>query len=465
MTDTAKENAFLDASLPLVFLKTAAPIILVMLVNGSFSLIDAYFLGVFVGADALTAVTSMFPAFILIVALSTLVSNGFASLMARQLGAGERSHSVETFSQAISLSLVVCCVLIILFFLGGSALVMSVSNGSSHIADMGYSYISILVFFSPLVFILSINGDSLRCEGRVSFMAFISLFSVLLNGVFNYLLIVGMNWGVEGSAYGTVLAQATSLMIIFLYRKFNKNDLGLQVIRFSRYRHHWLTFLALGTPSSLNYIGIALSSGAILFSLQTWDTENYLTTVGAYGIITRLMTFIFLPLLGLSMAFQAIVGNNFGANEYVRVNASIKIALCVSFIYCAFLQLIAFVFRSELGAMFVSDQGVIKEVVRILPFTTLALFLVGPQMMISMFFQAIGDAKRAGILGIMKTYAFSLPLIFILPFFFSEWGIWYAAAGTEFLALLLTVLVLSQRNRSSNISLGLFFKQKKKCSA
>jgi putative MATE family efflux protein len=459
MTEPSKSNAFLNAPLPLVFFKTAAPIILIMLVNGSFSLVDAYFLGVFVGADALTAVTSMFPAFIMIVALSTLVSNGFASLMARHLGAGDRSRSVDTFSQAISLSLVVCCFLIALFFLGGNALVTSVSNGSSVIAQMSYSYISILVFFSPLLFILTINGDSLRCEGQVAFMAFISLLSVLLNGVFNYLLIVGMGWGVEGSAYGTVLAQAISLVIIFFYRKYNNSDLGLQVIRFSRSRQHWLTFLSLGAPSSLNYIGLALSSGAILYSLQTWDAENYITTVGAYGIITRLMTFIFLPLLGLSMAFQAIVGNNFGAKEFGRVNASIKIALCISFIYCISLQLIAFIFRKDLGALFVSDQVVIKEVVRILPFTTLALFLVGPQMMVSMFFQAIGDAKRAGILGIMKTYAFSLPLIFILPFFFSEWGIWYAAATTEFLALFLTILVLSLRSRSHNTAFGLFFKE------
>jgi Na+-driven multidrug efflux pump len=171
------------------------------------------------------------------------------------------------------------------------------------------------------------------------------------------------------------------------------------------------------------------------------------------------MTFIFLPLLGLSMAFQAIVGNNFGANELSRVNVSIKIALTIAFVYCLLLQTIAFVFKRDLGMLFVSDQAVISEVVRILPFSTLALFLVGPQMMISMFFQAIGDAKRAGILGIMKTYAFSLPLIFILPYFFSEWGIWYAAASTEFLALLLTVFVLSQRNRTQNTSLGLFFKE------
>ncbi|MBJ7537393.1 MATE family efflux transporter [Marinomonas transparens] len=459
MTASHKTNTFLDASLPLVFLKTAAPIILIMLVNGSFSLVDAYFLGVFVGADALSAVTSMFPAFILIIALSTLVSNGFASVMARQLGAGDRSNVQGVFSQAISLSLVVCGFLIALFLLGGNALVTSASNGSSHIADMSYRYISILILCSPLVFILTINSDSLRCEGQVSFMALISLFSVLLNGVFNYLLIVEMNWGVAGSAYGTVLAQATSLAIIFWYRKYKKNVLRLQIVQFSLSRQYWLRFLSLGAPSSLNYIGLALASGAILYNLQTWDAANYATTVGAYGIITRLMTFIFLPLLGLSMVFQAIVGNNFGANELGRVNASIKIVLSVAFIYCVFFQLIAFMFRADLGALFVSDQAVINEVVRILPFSTLALFLVGPQMMISMFFQAIGDAKRAGILGIMKTYAFSLPLIFILPFFFAEWGIWYAAASTEFLALLLTILVLSLRSRKQNISLGLFFKE------
>ncbi|SBS35064.1 Multidrug export protein MepA [Marinomonas spartinae] len=457
MTDTHKTNYFLHAPLPVVFLKTAAPIILIMLVNGSFSLVDAYFLGVFVGADALTAVTSMFPAFILIVALSTLVSNGFASLMARQLGAGEYSRVVEVFSQAISLSLVVSGVLIGLFLIGGHALTAAVSHGSGQIADMGYRYIAILVFCSPLVFILAINSNSLRCEGRVLFMSVVSLSSVLFNGLFNYWLIVGMHWGVAGSAWGTVLAQAMSLVMVFLYRKRHRNKIKLQVVLLSRSRQHWLEFLSLGAPSSLNYIGLALTSGAILYNLQTWDATNYATTVGAYGIITRLMTFIFLPLLGLSMAFQAIVGNNVGANQLARVNASIKIALAAAFVYCLCFQAIAFVFRRDLGALFVSDQAVIEGVVRILPFSTLALFLVGPQMMISMFFQAIGDARRAGILGIMKTYAFSLPLIFILPLFFSEWGIWYAAPITEGLALILTILVLSQRSRVHNAPYGLFY--------
>ena len=458
METSDTDNLFLKGSLPLVFLKTAAPIILMMLVNGSFSLVDAYFLGIFVGAEALTAVTSMFPAFMLIVALTTLVSSGFSSVMARQLGAGENSKAVETFSQAMTLALLVCGVLIGLFLLGGSQFTSSVSNGSETLSQMSYTYISILIFFSPLGFILAINGDSLRCEGKIPFMAFISLVSVLLNGVFNYILIVKMNWGVAGSAYGTVLAQLASIIAAYIYRRVKTDKLNIQVLSFSGGRKHWQEFLALGAPSSLTYVGLALSSAAILYNLQVWSQANYEVTVGAYGIITRLMAFIFLPLLGLSMAFQTITGNNVGANESERANTSIKIALVTSFIYCVILQIITLLFRNDFGRIFVSDANIVSEVGRILPISTGGLFLLGPLMIVSMFFQSIGDAKRASILGLTKIYCFALPLTFMLPFVFSEWGIWIAAPSTEALGLLLTLYILNKRRQQQGNPFGLFFK-------
>jgi len=458
METTSKDNIFLNGALPLVFLKTAAPMILMMLVNGSFSLVDAYFLGVLVGADALAAVTSMFPAYMLIVALTTLVSNGFSSVMARQLGAGEDKNAVDTFSQAMTLSMMVCGALISLFLLGGHLFTTSVSNGSAALSQMSYSYISILVLLSPLGFILAINGDSLRCEGRIPFMVAISLVAVLLNGVFNYILIAKMNWGVAGSAYGTILAQLTAIVAACIYRRATINQRNMQVVRFSLSRKHWLDFLSLGAPSSLSYVGLALSSAAILYNLQAWSHANYEVTVGAYGITTRLMAFIFLPLLGLSMAFQTITGNNVGANEPERANTSIKIALTTSLVYCITLQLITLQFRDDFGSFFVNDASIIKEVARILPVSTAALFLLGPLMIISMFFQTIGDAKRASILGLAKTYCFSLPLIFILPFIFSEWGIWFAAPSAEGLALLLTLYILNKRRRQQGNPFGLFFR-------
>lgn len=457
MDSSQKHNVFLHGPLSSVFFKTAAPIILIMLVNGSFTVVDAYFLGVFVGADALTAVTSMFPIFIFLIALSTLVSNGFASVMARQLGAGDSVNAVETFSQAITQSIIVCLILIGLFFLGGREFTLLVSHGNNDIASMSYDYISILILASPLAFLLTVNGDSLRCEGHMAFMAVTSLFSVLLNGLFNYIFIVEFSWGVEGSAYGTALAQAINLLIIFLYRRRSTSGLRLQVVQLSSSYTHWKTFLTLGAPSSLNYLGLSLTSGAILFNLSLWSPDSYEVTVGAYGIITRLMTFIFLPLLGLSMAFQTIVGNNIGAKEARRANTAIKIALLASFIYGAVCQSLLLIFKDRLGSIFVNDLQVVEEVARILPIASLALFMVGPLMMITMLFQAMGDAKRAAILGVMKTYFFTIPLIFLLPFAFSELGIWFASPSAEVLGWILAMGVLTQRYRNESSSFGLFF--------
>lgn len=450
-------NSFVDGALPTVFFKTALPIVIMMLVNGSFTLVDAYFLGEYVGAEALTAVTSVFPVFMLLVALSTLVSNGFASVMARLLGANEYEKGVEAYAQAITLSLIVCAILIVLFSLGGDALVMFVNNGSESLSQMSYIYIGLLIFFSPLNFILAINGDSLRSEGHVSFIALVSLCSVLFNGLFNYYLIVELQLGVAGSACGTVLAQAVSVLVIALFRRKQAGKLKVSVFMLSKERTHWSEFLALGAPSSLSYLGIALSSAAILFNLQIWSVSSYETTVGAYGIITRLMTFIFLPMLGISLAFQTIVGNNVGAKKLARANSSIKIALCFSLFYCVLLQSLMYVFKDSIGAVFVGDIGIQSEVARILPWTTLGLFLFGPMMILTMFFQAIGDAKRAGILGLAKIYLFALPLTFVLPYVFKEPGIWYSGPLAEFLALGLALLILYRRSTLEQHRFGLFF--------
>ncbi len=459
MTETShtQENMFLHGSLPAVFAKTAAPIILIMLVNGTFTVVDAYFLGAFVGADALTAVTLMFPLFMLIVALNTLVSSGFSSVLARLLGGARKDEAKASFAQAISLSLIVCLVLIVSFVFGGEALTWGAAKGSKILAGMGHTYISILIYFSPLGFVLAINSDTLRCEGRLSAMAVISVSSVFLNVLFNYVLIVEMDLGVAGSAYGTVLAQAVSIVAIAVFRAYRKSALDIRVVMISAGRKYWPEFLALGAPQSLGYIGVSLSSGAILFGLQLWGAENYDATVGAYGIITRIMIFIFLPLLGLSMAFQTIVGNNFGAGSWARANASVRMALLMAFAYCAGLQIVLFVFKGSVGPIFVDDAGIGSEVSRILPFATLTFFMFGPLMMIGTFFQAIGDAKRAAILGLTRTYAFAIPLTFALPVLFGEWGIWYAGPVAEVLVLGLTIVVLYLRASRHGNPMGLYF--------
>lgn len=455
---TQPDNMFLADRLPLLFVKTASPIVLIMLVNGLFTLVDAYFLGEFVGADALTAVTLMFPLFMMLIALSTLVSNGFSSIFARFLGANRKTDANALFWQAIILSLIICCLLISLFLIGGYEVSLQAANGSPELAGMGHTYMLILIVYSPLVFLLGINLDALRCEGRLVTMTFITLLSAALNIWFDYLFIVQLNWGVAGSAYGTVLAQACSLLAIAMVRVSGKFPTAIKLKNFRFGYSYWVELLALGAPSSLGYLGVSLSAGVTLYSLQLWSGASYEATAGAYGIVTRLMTFTFLPLLGISMAFQTIVGNNYGAQNWVRTNTSLKIALVISLVYCTLIQSIFFLSRGQIGFIFVEDIAITSEIARILPLVSLLLFVFGPLMILGTYFQAIGDAARAAILGLPRTFLFAIPLTLALPFLFGEQGIWYSGIVSEILMLCLTIMVLRFQSVRHGHRWGLFLK-------
>lgn len=456
-TEPARENVYLKGPLIAVFAKTAAPIIIVMLVNGLFNLVDAWFLGVYVGAEALTAVTLMFPLFMMIIAMSTVVSNGFSSVMARLLGAGKNRQILgNAFAGALLLSLLFCGILITGFALAGSMLVDLVARGSVSLSHMGYVYISILVFLSPISFTQALFSDLLRAEGRVAFMTIAALSTVFLNMLFNYILIAQLNWGVAGSAYGTIAAQCTALLAVLIYRRMSPSTLSFAALKFASMRAHWKDYLALGVPPSLGYLGVSLSAAAVIYGLQLWSGDDYESTVAAYGITTRLMTFFFLPLLGLSMAFQTVVGNNYGAQHWQRTDASLRLALALSFCYCVAAEICFLTFADVISYGFVDDVAIARETGRILPFMVVLFFLFGPSMMLASYFQATGDAGRSATLNLSRTYVFGLPLTFALPFMFGETGIWIAGPISETFMLAVALYLLYRIRRGQGLRWGLF---------
>ncbi|MEX3008705.1 MATE family efflux transporter [Hoeflea sp. TYP-13] len=457
MKSDKPENVFLKGSLTVVFAKTATPIILIMLVNGLFNLVDAWFLGVFVGPEALTAVTLMFPLFMMLIAMATVVSNGFSSVMARLLGAGEPPGILgNAFVGALLLSLIFSALLITGFLTIGDNLIVLVSNGSETLARMGYVYIAVLVILSPITFVEMLMFDLLRCEGRVAFMTMASMSTILLNVIFNYVFIVNLDMGVAGSAYGTIAAQSVALVTVLIYRIFAPSVLGFGALAFKKMIGHWRDYLALGIPPSLGYLGVSLSSAAVIYSLQLWSGGDYEATVGAYGITTRLMTFFYLPLLGLAMAFQTVIGNNFGAKHWPRTDASIRLAVLFAFIYCVAAEIGFLTFADVIGYGFVEDAAIARETGRILPFMVVLFFLFGPSMMLASYFQATGDAKRSAAMNLSRTYMFALPLTFALPLALGETGIWIAGPVAELLMLAMAIYLLVQMRRIHGLRWGLF---------
>ena len=170
------------------------------------------------------------------------------------------------------------------------------------------------------------------------------------------------------------------------------------------------------------------------------------------------MTFAYLPLLGLSLAMQAVVGNNYGAGHKDRAVAAVRLSLLLALSYCGVVELALLAFGDTLGGLFVSDAAVIGEVGRILPFYAALYFTLGPVMMITGYLQSIGDAKRSALLSVARTYLFAIPLTFALPLFIGETGIWAALPVADLMLALITVAglcgeALSKRHSKVNADL------------
>ena len=190
--------------------------------------------------------------------------------------------------------------------------------------------------------------------------------------------------------------------------------------------------------------------------MHRWGGEGQAATVAAYGIVTRIMTFVYLPLLGLTAAMQAITGNNYGASQWQRSNASLRLAAFSGLAYYGGAQLLLLATRHRIGFVFVDDPATASEVARILPVMTTMLFIAGPLMVLSAHFQAIGEAGRAAAISLSRTYLFALPLTFLLPFVFGEDGIWFAGPTAELLTAFLAIIVLWRSWAATGNRFGVF---------
>jgi putative MATE family efflux protein len=445
MTEAPK-NPFLTLGMGTLYARTALPIILLLAVHGFISIADAWFLGRFVGPEALAAVTLIFPFFMGVAALSTLVSAGMSSVMARHLGAGASEKARDLFAGAHGLSVVLCAGLVLLFVLFGEAAVQVAANGDGDLAALALPYLQITVTTAAVAFLLSLHARALQNQGRIRFMTMMSLFVSLANIVFNYVFIVGLGLGVAGAAIGTAAAQTLGLVIIYVWGLSTSTCLRIADVLDGRLFTAWRSIFALGASPSLGLFSVSIASVSIIAVLQHMAVSDYATTVSAYGIVTRLQIFAFVPLLGLSQAMQSITGNNFGANLHGRVAVSLRFALCAAFFFGAIVQVCLYVFREQIGFLFVSDPSVAMELGTILPLAFLTFFLTGPLIVIGGHFQAIGDARMSLLLGLSKPYLFVIPLIFALPWIVGEIGVWLAWAAGDILLMILLGLILGRQS-------------------
>ncbi|MBO9133913.1 MATE family efflux transporter [Rhizobium sp. B230/85] len=456
-TGHSDDNLFLTAPVHKIFAATALPMAAIMLMNGLLGIVDAAFLGRFVGTKAMAAVGIAFPVLMLTISLSTLVSAGMSSLLARQLGASARDAAAATFAAAHGLALLIAAMLILIFMVGGWSFALRTAGSDRSVAEMLWVFLAISIFGTSVQFLLGIHADAWRNEGKAGLMALLSLGVTLANIALNYILIVPLKLGIAGSALGTILAQAIGLALLVGLRPFVDGMMPLGSLWQNRWTGGWRRLLALGAPVSLGFIGIALSGAVVLLALRLGDGANYEKSIAAYGIVTRVFGFTFLPIMAIAMAMQSIVGNNVGARLYARSDNVLGIAVATALVYCFAVEFCLLLAGSSIGALFVSNPDVVAQTGRLFR-PMAALYLVsGPVFVFGLYFQAVGQPALAGLLTVAKPFVLLPLLIAALAVSGGADLIWFAYPLADSLAAIVAVLVLSSafktRRRAGAIGL------------
>ena len=309
-----------------LLLKMSAPMVVAMVVNGLYYLVDAAFVGWGVGVDGLAGLAIVFPAQMLLIAVGSWIAVGASGVLSLQLGRGDAAAAGRTVRTAVLFCLGLGVAIPIVMLSVQEPLLMALGATSSTYAHAAGYYSWIM---SGMVFVLLsfVGVNTTRGEGNAKLAANAMVMGSVLNVVLDPLFIFGLNMGTAGAAVATVVARAITTVYLLRFYLGRKGAVDLWEGSWRPDVELLRRSLALGAGPFFNQICMSLLAVVMVVSLSRYGGP---ADIAIYGVIGRIYIFVAQPLMGLAMGLQPVVGYNFGAGNQGRVAQAVRVALLYS---------------------------------------------------------------------------------------------------------------------------------------
>ncbi|MGF7140559.1 MATE family efflux transporter [Roseimarinus sediminis] len=421
-----------------LLLQYAIPSVIAMTAASLYNITDSIFIGQGVGALAISGLAITFPLINLAAAIGSLIGVGAATLMSLRLGQKDYTTANHILGNVFVLNLLMGTVysILILLFLDPILYFFGASS-----VTIGYArdYMVIITLGNVITHMYLGLNAMLRAIGKPRFSMYTTLASVVINILLTWLFIFVFDWGIKGSAFATVIAQA--LMLVWQIKMFSKRDSFIH-IQWSAMRLKTRIVkdsLSIGMAPFL--MNTAMSAIVIIVNQQLVKYGGDLT-VGAYGIINRVVIFFPMIVLGLTQGMQPIAGYNYGARNFERVNRVLKFTIILGTGTVLLGFTIGELFPHTVASIFTSDQQLIDIAVPGLRIVMMFFPIIGFQMVTSSFFQSIGMPRKAIFMSLSRQVLFLLPALLFLPLFFGVKGVWYSMPVSDLLSAIISAVML-----------------------
>lgn len=419
-------------------IKLSIPATIGMIVNALYNLVDTLFVSWGAGETAIGGLTLAFPLQMIVVAVALMIGIGGASVFSRAYGAKNQEKMDVTINTALRFGIIVAVSIAVLGSIFLEPLLEFFGASETNIG-YGKDYLSIILIGITFQSVSMILNNFTRAEGRAK-VAMIALsigagLNILLDPLFIFdsidfglFTLPTLGLGVKGAAMATV----TSQLIAFLYivKKSFAEESVLRIKRISFFQidqANLKEIITIGLPTFLrNAIGAILSIVVLkTISIYAGSFVNEYTSI--YGIVNRVLFFLFMPGFGLVQGLAPIAGYNYGAKSYERLVEVVKFAMIIMILYF----IVAFTIAQK-SAPFIfdlfsknNDTFIIETGTRVFQIVTLGLVFISFQIVIGAIYQAFGYAFRATIVSLLRQFILFVPISLILTKIYGLDGLWY----------------------------------------
>lgn len=413
------------------------PGIVGMVVIGLYPFMDGVFAGNIIGQSAMAACSVAMPLTLVNNGISTLLGVGSASILSRALGKGDKKTVDQIMGNLIFWVLVLSTTVMILGILFAPQF-LDLVGATGEIKELGVRYLRVLFLGSIFVNFAQSSNMVIRGEGHLKIAMGIMGAGAVLNIILDPIFMYAMgSRGIEGAAIATVLSQLITAVVSVYY--FKKKSKVVKINHIAMKKDIFGEMFAVGFSAMMMQV-MTLIQQSLMYkmSFKYGGTDNGILMAAAL----RIFAFSFIPLWGLSQGMQPVIGTNYGAKIYSRVKAGLKVFNWGALVLAGLFYLPIMLFPRQILHMFGVENDILTA--GIPHFRMLySIFIVYGFMIISVvFFQSIGDAKKAGILVIFRQLVVFVPSIIILPRAFGIDAVWYTQPLVDFIMTAISAVLI-----------------------
>ena len=424
--------------LPLL-LSMALPMVLSMLVNSLYNIVDSYFVSK-ISEDAMTALSLVYPIQNLILAVAVGFGVGINAVIAFYLGAGDKDTADKAATQGMTLTVVhsvvfsLCSILIMPTFL-------RLFTDSETVIALGLRY-SNIVFLFGIMQILGIAFEKIyQAVGSMN----ISMLSLTAGGVANIildpLLIFGIGpfpeMGIEGAALATGLGQTLSLVIYLVVYRFKTIPVQFRKEYIKPERTMVGKLYAIGIPAALNLALPSLLISALNAILAAYS-QVYTLVLGIYY---KLQSFLYLPAGGIVQGMRPLIGYNYGAGEHQRVRSIFNIVLVMSGIIMLIGTAICQLVPQPLMELFTQTPEAISAGTQALRIISIGFVLSAVSVTASGALEGLSMGVSSLIISLLRYIVIIIPAAFLLSRVLGAAGVWHAFWITEAVSAVASLII------------------------